>query len=475
MFARGARNCSNEDRVSKKRRKAESKARPVGVAPRKALRDPGAAIAAAALVLALAASGLAVDSGADSSFDAPKRLVALVCIAGSALAAFGFSRWRKPAAPAGGKFSDPGAAVVLFLLALAGAAFSALLSPRREVSVGAMRPLLLYGLLLPLGASRVVERRKGILLAAFVGIVGINAIVSVLQAAKIYQPFPLLTRGSRDATGAYVGNPGYLALALALAAVACLGIVVFGRHPAARTAAGIGAAISIAGLLVNRNLTSLSALLAGAVIVLIARFGRRAAVPIGLLLLVSSAIVVFYRPMRERAAETVAAVRQGDWDRLLTYRLGAWAAAVEMTRDRPWTGFGPATFGAEFTTHRLRAEIATGRRMVNPLTTSSYGEAHCDYLQPFAEVGIPAALALLAAAFFLFRGLVRASRRMAGGPARAEAVCVLAVLAAGAVAALTWFPLQRPISALPLLLLAGRGWRIAAASSTVEFAERPAP
>jgi len=36
----------------------------------------------------------------------------------------------------------------------------------------------------------------------------------------------------------------------------------------------------------------------------------------------------------------------------------------------------------------------------------------------------------------------------------------MAILGAGAAAALTWFPLQRPISAIPLLLAAGRAWRI---------------
>ena len=51
----------------------------------------------------------------------------------------------------------------------------------------------------------------------------VNAGVSVLQARNIYQPFALITPGSRDATGAFVGNLGSLALALALAAVSCLG------------------------------------------------------------------------------------------------------------------------------------------------------------------------------------------------------------------------------------------------------------
>jgi O-antigen ligase len=446
--------------VSKKKRKREPGGRAAAAVARPAPRDAGAAIAAVFLVLGIAAAGLAVDSGADNSFDSPKRLLALISIAAAALAAFGFSRWLNPLRAAR-KNPDAASAAALLISALVLAALSAFLSPRREPSLDAMRPILLYGLLLPLGASRVAEKRSGLLFAAFVAVVSVNAVVSVLQATNRYQPFPLATRGSREATGAFVGNPGYLAFALALAAVACLGILLFGRGAGSKTAAAVGGAISLAGLLVNRNLTSLSALLAGAAVLLAARLGKRALLPIGVLIVLAIAAALLYRPMRERAAETFAAVRSGDWDRVVTYRLGAWAAAVEMTREKPGLGFGPGTYGAEFATHRLRAEIATRRRMVNPLTTSSYAEAHSDYLQPFAEAGIPAGLALVAAAFFLLRGLLRAARRTES-PARAEALCIFALLAAGAVAALTWFPFQRPISAIPLLLLAGRGWRISA-------------
>jgi hypothetical protein len=158
--------------------------------------------------------------------------------------------------------------------------------------------------------------------------------------------------------------------------------------------------------------------------------------------------------------ETVSALRARDWDRLVTYRLGAWSAAAEMARERPWTGFGPGTFGAEFVPHRLRAEITLRRKLVNPLVTASYAEAHCDYLQAFAEGGAPAGLAVLGAVVLLFQGLRRTARGPGPPEERAEAVFLLAFLGAGAVAALTWFPMQRPISAVPLLLAAGRAWRI---------------
>jgi O-antigen ligase len=447
----------------KKKGKRERPARIARASARRSPRDIGGAIAAGALVLAIAGAGLAVDSGAGNSFDAPKRLTTLVCTAAAALAAFGVSRWRNPLSGFSfRRLSAPSAAAACVLAAAGLAALSALVSPRRAAALDATRALFLYALLLPLGASRVVERRKTLLLAAFLAVVAVNAGVSFLQARNIYQPLQLVTIGSREATGAFAGNPGSLAIALALSAVACLGVALFGRAVALRAVAAAGAAVFGSSLLVNRNLTSITALLSGVALLLAARFGRRAVLPIALILLFLGLVTLAYPPMRWRAREAAFAVRTRNWDALVTYRLGAWAAALEMVRDRPWTGFGPGTYGAEFVSHRLRAEIQARRRMGNPLATSSYAEAHNDYLQLFAEAGVPAGLLLLAAATLLFGRLGLTARRPEASPRRAETLFLLAFLGAGAVAALTWFPFQRPISSLPLLLAAGRAWRISA-------------
>jgi O-antigen ligase len=430
--------------------------------------DLGAAVAAVALAAALAAAALLVDPRAEASFDAPKRLVALCAIAASFAAAFLFGRSRVSAASLWRSATLlPRAVLVLAACALAGALGAALASPRRPMSLGAARTIFVFALLIPLGASRVLARYGRPLLAVFLGLAAVNAGISLLQRCGIFQPFAIEATGSREMTGALVGNVGYLALALALAASAALAVSLETRSPGLRIASAAALLLFLADLVVNQNVTSLTALAAGTAALAATRIGRRAILPAALLLVLVALGLWSDRPARTRVTEIVGAARAGDWDRLLTYRLGPWSAAIEMFRERPLIGFGPGTFGAEFVPHRLKAELSARRRFVNPLVTSSYSEAHSEPLQALAEGGF-AGLAGIAASVLLLAALWRTAR--ANEARSAEAALLLAVLAAGAVAALTWFPLQRPISSIPLLLAAGRGWRLVAVRASAEGA-----
>ena len=115
---------------------------------------------------------------------------------------------------------------------------------------------------------------------------------------------------------------------------------------------------------------------------------------------------------------------------------------------------------------RLEPRLAAEERLGRPLRTiteaGSYAEAHSDVLQLPAEIGLPAAAAFLASL-----GLLLVALRRRGGRAKGdEAVVLLAVLAAGLVAALAWFPLQRAVTAAPLLLAAGRAFRLCSRAGT---------
>lgn len=420
-----------------------------------AMRDLPATAAVIALAVVLAGTALAVDPSAAAAFDAPKRLVTFVGLglAAATLLAGGGMRIAWP--------EDRGARAVLAALgvALAGACFATLLAPRADVARSGLRGLVVVGLALPLGASRACEgSRRNALLAVFLGAVAIDALVSILQSAGL-ELFAGATVTGRADTGAFVGNEGHLAQLVAFAAIVAAMLVWRAARPDVRILAGSAFLSFAAAVVVNRNVTALGTLAAGVGIALVVLEGRRALLPLAAVCALLAVVVAVAAPLRTRVVTAVASARVGDWDALTTWRLGAWSAAAGMIGERPLVGHGPGTFGAEFMAHRLDAEIRQRRRLVVPLLTSSFGEAHSEYLQAAAEAGIPAALAVLAAAGMLLAALVGIARDP-GDARRVEAATIAALLGSAAVASLTWFPWQRPVTAVPLLLAAGRGWRL---------------
>ena len=424
-------------------------------------RDALAILASIVLGAVLAGTALAVDTLAAAAFDSPKRLVALL---GTALAAtcLLLSRGSRAGTRRGEilRGAPPLVRWSAFLgaAALSLAALAALVSPRRPIALDTLRTIAVFALLLPIGASRVFPKGRFALTSVFLGAAALNAGVAVLQARGVYSPFQLETFGTRQETGAFAGNVGYLAITLALAIVVGLGVVLLARRALWRALAAAGLAVFAGGLLVNQNLTALMSLLAGCAVLLVLRFRKRAALPIVAAVIAVVVAVAAYSPLRFRAQELAAAARTGNWDALVSFRGGPWAAALEMTRQRPLVGFGPGTFPSEYVPHRLAAEIRARRRFVSPLVTSSYAEAHSDYLQVASDAGVPAALAAIGAAGCLLAATVAVAWRRRSP----EAIVLAAMLATGAAAALTWFPLQRPITAVPLLIAAGRAWKVAA-------------
>lgn len=417
-----------------------------------------------ALAAAVLAPALLVDVSADAAFDAPKRLALLLALAAAAFLQFGLASRRPRAGD-----TSPGPVprtrrllVVLLVFVLTLTLASALAAPRRGPALDAARTMALVALLLPLGASSALEGRGGWrVVAAFLGGAAANGALSALQRARLWQPFPAETLAGRANTGGFLGNEGVLSLLAALAAVAAAGLLVSRRRARRAERVGLVAVllVSLLAVALNRNVTSFLVLAAGgaALGVLLA---RRRAVAVGVVALaLAFGAFAGLAVLRGRFAKTWRPEGVEGWNRVVSYRLGPWAAAVEMVRERPLLGFGPGSFGAEFVPRRLAAELRLSARLTNPWTAGSYAEAHSDLLQAAAELGVPAACAAGIAAALLLAALARSSGR--GEADAAEAALLFAFLLAGSVAALTWFPFQRGVTAAPLLLAAGRAWRLA--------------
>ncbi len=338
---------------------------------------------------------------------------------------------------------------------------SALSSPRRATTLDAARVLLLTALLLPLGGSRVLEKYKALLLSVFLVVAAFDTGVSVLQARGLYTPSRSVTPGAREGTGAFVGKrrlPG-------AGSGARRGLLP--RRPPLRRPCGT-ARRGRAGFPVLRGRPSRQSqpdLLVGAGgrggDSVVCRDGRRAAPGIALLLLLAAVGAFAYRPLRHRArGNRVGPPGPGlgpprDVPARALERRGRYGARASLDRVRAGHVRGGVRAAPP---PRARSACAAGSsirwsrllcRGALRLPAGLRGDGDPRAASPFSRLSLSSSVTSEGP---------RATRHDPGSAPRRSSL--LAFLGAGAVAALTWFPLQRPISAIPLLLAAGRAWRI---------------
>ena len=404
----------------------------------------------AALGVALIGSAWLLDPTAQAGFDAPKRFAVLVAAA-SGLVALAWPL-TVPAWHAWSRLARLAAGCAA--LAAFGCIVATFTAAQPADAWDALRTLALYAVFVPLGASRALDAHGRRVACIAVAAIGVNAVLSLVQAAGVALPIPLAQLGGRYPTGALLGNEAYVAIACALLGAASSAVALHATTWRLRFGASALIVLALAAIATNRQITAAAALAGGIAATVAVRFGARRLVRIG------AAIVAL-----AFATAAVPALRSVTWSQLpytvemyqqaTTYRLGAWAAAEEMIAARPWTGYGPGSYAAQTQSHRLAAERHLRERLIPPPPSSAFVYAHQDYLQFAAETGVPALFAALAALALVLGGLLRIATTR-------EPLALLGVLVAGTVAALAWFPLQIPLIAVLLLVACGRAWRLVA-------------
>lgn len=440
---------------SKSRKEPRARGAAAGSPP--APRSFAGAVRFGGAAAALLAGWVAIDPRTIDAFDAPKVLLSQI---GLTLAA-GAALWIRLLRPApfrigGGRTSR--AVLILLAAGLLAALLSAAASPRSAAAFDTLRSVSFFLLALGIGANLASAGSFPRLTAIFASGALLNAVLVVLASRRVYSPLVVLEQTQRTGLGALLGNAGHLGISLSLAAVAILPHAVSGklRWPARAALAILGA-----GILATQTLSGLAALAAGAAVYLVVRFRKRAAVPIFAVAALMGLAVLASRPLRFRVLVALWSVHKNDWNTALSARAAPWLAGVEMIRSRPGLGVGPGNFGGEFIPARVEAEARSHQRLVvSGMATNSFTEAHCDYLEILAAIGLPGGLCLITAF------LVVVFRTISLGRSDPAAAGEGSALAAGAVAAATWFPFQIASSAVWLLLLLGAAFQRVQAAET---------
>jgi O-antigen ligase len=267
-------------------------------------------------------------------------------------------------------------------------------------------------------------------LAALMVPASVLAALAVLQFHGLYRPFGFGGEGAaRLEITSLAGNVGVLGSFLVLPLLWAQHRLRRGWRGRRVWLWGATAALCLYALAISQTLTAIVALVAGCAVYWLLTLPRRllwrAA---GAITLLTVLLTLAAPPLRQRAVQVAKAAKTGQWNRLLSYRLDGWLSAIEMARRHPLTGVGHGAYAAEFAPARL-ALVERGRPVNRTNPFAHFGNAHNDYLEVAAELGLPGLAALAWGVWILLRRLrvlPHAERALAGASAAALASLALA-------------------------------------------------
>lgn len=380
-----------------------------------------------------------IDLQAKDAFRYPKELVVRTgCILVCALLASAaiLNGWRWPFHSISKRIRIASAAVVAWTT------IAALTATSQTLAIASAVTVLGYYVFF-LGVSIVAVRRRSLaIVLALLIPAAINAVVLLLQAGQIWNPFskwlPISGRVTLIALLGNVGDVGgYLAPAALIAVAASLAM-------RSKTALAI-AIICLSALIASQSLTAIVASTAGLIALSALLFFRRPAY-VALVIALIAGTTLLYGPLRRRTATAFDMLRQGKTDAALSDRLTAFVAAVEMIRDHPIAGVGPGCYAFNYFDYKIRAEVLYPVLAQSMSRSTNFAETHNDHLQIASEIGIPGYLICLTALIIAFMPSFRSPQKDSRAEfARLSALPTATVLF---VSALAHFPMHLATSAL---------------------------
>ncbi|HVT04824.1 MAG TPA: O-antigen ligase family protein [Thermoanaerobaculia bacterium] len=351
----------------------------------------------------------------------------------------------------------PVAAVVWTCLATA-------VSTNRTLSVLSLRTVV-FAAAIFIGTTIILRSKDERAFLPLLLAAAINGFVYLLQEFGIWSPFGMTSAflGHNSSSG-FLGNANDVGSALlgpVLAAIAAA--LATSRRRLLNSAIG---ALLLVTLMVSRSLTAIGAVIAGLLTMALMRFGRRAALPLFLVMGVTVGLIFAIPPLRARLVSLQQMIGRHDYDEVLSGRTSAFRAATAMFLDHPVTGTGPGTFGWHYMPYKLRIDEespAVGETSV--AARYNFEEAHNDHLEVLAETGLPGYVILLSALVML--GSISLRRRDEEPTGRGESRTFISRLLALPLAvgffvlALAQYPLQLASATAILLFLTAAcfAWR----------------